>query len=190
MTRIKTITIDIDDVVFHTSERLVRMACEKLGEPYTALLCWKGSNFSENVRKEFWRLACSPVLFMGDICHCDIPYALNNLLADKKFDVRFVSARMPNQITGTLRQFEKYGIKVNPDRVFLSGGKSKIPVLKDIVAGFHIDDGADNIQECLDNNINAALISPEHLLHNHHMREFVPHYPNLVAALHANKFIR
>jgi hypothetical protein len=105
-----------------------------------------------------------------------------------------VSARPPEFWERTVKQLQDVGLEFDPKtQVFCVGSGdmygSKIQMLKDNNVELMIDDAPHNVRECLDNGIDAILISNPETSHNHSVRDEFTHAPGLIEALESRGLI-
>ena len=186
------ISFDIDDVIFRTGIRLIKMAFATCGKDYFPPRDWNMSGYPQDVKDEFYRLVFkSEHLFTGRLCHKRIRYCLNQLLDHPKYGVVFVTARSGCQLNATVGQFDRCGINVPEDIIYPVGqGGSKVDTLKKLKPMLHFDDAPYHVQDCVGNGINTVMISNEHTPYNHYLRGKVPTALNIVRALREYGIVR
>lgn len=176
------ISFDLDDVIFNTKP-LTMAAFERAGCPYIKMTAWDvGCIDNESVRKNLIDLWADDMLYQMSVLDKGMPYILNTLMANKDYEILFVTERRLKQPEKTFRQLRSAGINCSFSQVYDRPGL-KSDILKDLQPDIHFDDSPYVVRGCLEKNVNVVMISNNSTLYNHHLRPFVEHYTNLRTAL-------
>ena len=137
---------------------------------------------NESVRKNLIDLWADDMLYQMSVLDKGMPYILNTLMANKDYEILFVTERRLKQPEKTFRQLRSAGINCSFSQVYDRPGL-KSDILKDLQPDIHFDDSPYVVRGCLEKNVNVVMISNNSTLYNHHLRPFVEHYTNLRTAL-------
>ena len=134
------------------------------------------------LRKNLIDLWADDMLYQMSVLDKGMPFILNALMANKDYEILFVTERRLKQPEKTFYQLRSAGINCNFSQIYdMPGLKSDI--LKDLQPDIHFDDSPYVVRGCLEKNVNVVMISNNSTLYNHHLRPFVEHYTNLRTAL-------
>ena len=177
------LTFDLDSVIFDLRP-LCRKAFAMAGEKYVQQTSWDvDSVYSPTVCKNLKQLWSDDILYEMPVLDKKIPYILNGLIANPKYEVFFVTERRLKQPEMTFMQLQKAGINCDFSQVFDQEGK-KSDILRDIIKpDVHFDDSPFVVQGCLDKGVPVVMISNNSTLYNHYLRSRVEYYRSLRQAL-------
>lgn len=178
------ITFDLDSVIFNLKPVYVE-AFRRANEPYVKPTSWDvKSIYSQQVYENLLHLWADSFLYTMPVLDKKIPYILNDLMANPKHEVFFVTERSLKQPEMTYMQLRNAGINCDFSQVFDQQGK-KSDILRDIVkTDIHFDDSPFVVQGCLDKGVPVVMISNNSTLYNHFLRDRVEHYKSLRQALY------
>lgn len=179
----KKITFDLDSVIFDIQPLYIE-GFRRAGVPYKKPTSWHLTETYDNaaVIDNLLELFGDDMLYSMPLLDKNIPYVLNNLLADSSYDILFVTERMHKQPEKTFNQLRRSGINCSYNQVVDKHGL-KSDILKDLKTDMHFDDGPLVVAGCLDKGVPVTMISNNNTLYNHHLRNRVQYYDCLRCAL-------
>ena len=176
------ITIDLDTVIFDPRP-LFKRAFKEVGQTFKKYHDWDLSKcYDEVVVKRIFELFNDDFLYTMPLLDKKIPYILNTVMQRPDMEVLFVTERILKQPQKTFQQLLNAGINCTFEQVYDQEGK-KSDILYEIKTDLHFDDSPNVISGCIEKNIPIVMISNNATPYNHHLRQYVPYYPNLRSAL-------
>ena len=174
------IGLDLDGVVFDI-EAISRYAFIYYGEEYYSPVDWEMSNYPSYIKTLIFKSFGNEYMMIDMLPLLHSYSDIHSLLAtwkSKGHNTYIVTSRSPNITLATKYKCNDYFGNVIEHLVVCDG--SKIPAITEYKINVLVDDSPKNIQECLDNNIKAIMISSENQIYNHYMRGSVEWHPTLL----------
>ena len=117
-----------------------------------------------------------------------IPELLNRMATRDDIEIYFITERPIATADMDVRQLQNAGIICDKKQVV--NHKPKIEALSKYNIDLCFDDSPNIVCDCIANNIDIVMISNPDTPYNHHLRDQVEHYPDLVTALTRRNIIK
>lgn len=175
------IAIDLDNTVFDTT-RMIRDICTRHGVDFNMMNIYDVYQcFPKNVADEIMHAFDSPELRNMPVLNKKIPQTLNCIINRPDTDIYFITERPIATADMDIGQLERAKIKCDKNKIV--NYKPKIDALRNYGINLCFDDSPIVVADCLAHNIDVAMISNEDTPYNHHLRDRVEFYPDLMTAL-------
>lgn len=176
------ISFDLDNTIFNI-EPLYERAHREYGVDFKRPTDWDIDKcYPANVTARLFELFADDSLYTMPLISAEYPIILNNILNNDKYETFFVTQRVLQQPQKSFRQIRNAGINCKYEQVY-DKKLPKVEVLKELNVDLHFDDSPYVVADCLRAGVNVVMISNNHTLYNHHLRDRVKHYKNLKTAL-------
>ena len=176
------ISFDLDNVIFNI-EPLYKRANSEFGVEFKRPTHWDVDKcYPSNVTARLFELFADDSLYTMPLISAEYPMILNNILKNNKYETFFVTQRVLQQPQKSFQQLRNAGINCHYEQVYDKKAK-KVDVLKELDIDLHFDDSPYVIADCMRTGVKVAMISNNHTLYNHHLRDQIQYYKNLKTAL-------
>jgi hypothetical protein len=176
------ISIDLDDTIFDMGP-IYRMAFEGSDVQYAPPAKW---NIYEVYPKEIcdrlMELFGSEHLYKNPLLSEKIPAEVKRVYDSGVFKVHYVTERMVKSPEKTFAQLKNARLPVVMSDVY-DMNLPKVRVLRQIGSVLHFDDSPNVIGDCLDQGVRCVMISNDKTPYNHHLRDLVKWFPDIITAL-------
>lgn len=182
------IAIDLDNTVFNTAI-MIRNICVQNNVNFGDLTSYDPYQcVPKNVADEIIAAFDSIDLHNMPVLNKKLPDMLNMMMTRPDADVYFITERPIATANMDIGQLKNAGIMCDKNKIVHC--KPKINALCDYDINLCFDDSPIVVADCLANNIDVIMISNDDTPYNHHLRDRVEYYPDLVMALTQRKIIK
>ena len=182
------IAIDLDNTVFNTAI-MIRDICARNGVDFNLLTSYDPYEcVPKHVADEIMGAFDSPELRKIPVAKAQIPELLNQMATRDDIEMYFITERPIAMSDMDVRQIQNAGIICNKKQVV--NHKPKIEALCKYGIDLCFDDSPNIVCDCIANNIDIVMISNPDTPYNHHLRDRVEYYPDLVTALTRRNIIK
>lgn len=183
------IALDLDNTIFDTTS-VFRALIESCNCEYRPLISY---NLYENgypieVVHALENLFHSDELCNAGVIDARIPIMLNTLAKNPRYELFYITERDKSQHMPSYNQLRRAGIICKDTHLIHS--KPKLSALREHKIDLCFDDAPHVVSDCVANNIDIVMISNYDTAYNHHLRESVENYQNLVTALQKRGIIK
>lgn len=175
------IAIDLDNTVFNTAI-MIRDICARNGVNYYGFNSYDVYKCApKHVADEIMGAFDTPGLRNMPVLNKKIPEILNQMAERDDITIYFITERPVATAEMDIGQLKRAGIICDKSKVV--NHKPKIDALRNYNINLCFDDSPNVVADCLANHIDIVMISNKDTPYNHHLRNQVEYYANLVDAL-------
>ncbi len=183
------IALDLDNTIFDTTS-VYRPLIESCNCEYRPLRSYNPyeTGYPIEVVHVLENLFYSDELCNAGVFDARIPTILNSLTENPHYELFYITERPMAQHMPSYNQLKRAGIVFQDSHLIHS--KPKLDALKEHKIDLCFDDAPHVVNDCIANNIDVVMISNYDTAYNHHLRDSVEHYPNLITAFKSRGLIK
>ena len=183
------IALDLDNTIFDTTS-VYRALIESCNCKYKPLVSYNPNEngYPAEVVRALENLFYSDDLCSAGVIDARIPTILNTLTKKPQYELFYITERPTSQHMPSHNQLQRAGIIFEDSHLIHS--KPKLTALREHKIDLCFDDAPHVVSDCMANNIDVVMISNYDTAYNHHLRESVENYQDLIIALQKRGFIK
>ena len=183
------IALDLDNTIFDTTS-VYRALIESCNCKYRPLVSYNPheNGYPTEVVQALENLFYSDDLCSAGVIDARIPAVLNALSQNPQYELFYITERDQSQHMPSYNQLKRAGILFEDSHLIHS--KPKLTALREHKIDLCFDDAPHVVSDCIANDIDVVMISNYDTAYNHHLRESVENYQNLITALQKRGIIK